>query len=117
MVAASGAKLLQDEAVEVLVGRLLPLATCGDAEPARGLRARRVPYSDDADREELADKIHALGASAVIVTGGHRDRGRGLALRRRAPRSDSGRALRVGRDPRSRMHSLRERCLALGERP
>jgi hydroxymethylpyrimidine/phosphomethylpyrimidine kinase len=30
-----------------------------------------VPYSDDANREELAEAIHTLGAPAVVVTGGH----------------------------------------------
>jgi hydroxymethylpyrimidine/phosphomethylpyrimidine kinase len=30
-----------------------------------------VPYRDDADRSELAEAIHARGAPAVLVTGGH----------------------------------------------
>ena len=30
-----------------------------------------MPYSYDANREKLAERIHALGATAVIVTGGH----------------------------------------------
>jgi len=71
MVAASGAKLLQDEAVEVLVGRLLPLATVVTPNLHEACALAGVPYCDDANREELAEKIHALGASAVIVTGGH----------------------------------------------
>jgi hydroxymethylpyrimidine kinase/phosphomethylpyrimidine kinase len=71
MVAASGAKLLQDDAIEVLVGRLLPLATVVTPNLHEASALAGVPYSDDAKREELAEKIHALGASAVIVTGGH----------------------------------------------
>jgi hydroxymethylpyrimidine kinase/phosphomethylpyrimidine kinase len=71
MVAASGAKLLQDDAVEVLVGRLLPLATVLTPNLHEACALAGVPYSDDANREELAEKIHGLGASAVIVTGGH----------------------------------------------
>jgi len=71
MVAASRAKLLQDDAVEVLVGRLLPLATVVTPNLHEACALAGVPYSDDANREELAEKIHALGASAVIVTGGH----------------------------------------------
>ena len=71
MVAASGSKLLQDEAVEVLVGRLLPLATVVTPNLHEACALAGVPYSDDANREKLAEKIHALGASAVIVTGGH----------------------------------------------
>jgi hydroxymethylpyrimidine/phosphomethylpyrimidine kinase len=66
MVASSGAKLLQDDAVEALVDRLFPLATVVtpnlmEAEALAGTGTRR----------ELAERIHELGASAVIVTGGH----------------------------------------------
>jgi hydroxymethylpyrimidine/phosphomethylpyrimidine kinase len=71
IVAASGAKLLRDDAVEVLVGRLLPLATVVTPNLHEACALAGVPYSDDANREELAEKIHALGASAVVVTGGH----------------------------------------------
>src|SRR3954465_15815478 len=66
MVASSGAKLLQDDAVEALVGRLFPLASVVtpnlmEAEALVG----------DGSRRELAERIHELGAPAVIVTGGH----------------------------------------------
>jgi hydroxymethylpyrimidine/phosphomethylpyrimidine kinase len=71
MVAASGAKLLQDDAVEALVGRLLPLAAVVTPNLHEACALAGVPYSDDANREALAGQIHALGASAVIVTGGH----------------------------------------------
>jgi hydroxymethylpyrimidine/phosphomethylpyrimidine kinase len=71
MVAASGAKLLQDDAVEVLVGRLLPLATVATPNLHEACVLAGRPYSDDASREELAETIHSLGAAAVIVTGGH----------------------------------------------
>src|ERR1044072_1663720 len=71
MVAASGAKLLQDDAVEGLTHRLLPLATVVTPNPHEACVLAVVSYSEDANREELAERIHALGASAVIVTGGH----------------------------------------------
>jgi len=66
MVASSGAKLLQDDAVEALVDRLFPLATVVtpnlmEAEVLAGTGTRR----------ELAERINELGAPAVIVTGGH----------------------------------------------
>jgi hydroxymethylpyrimidine/phosphomethylpyrimidine kinase len=66
MVASSGAKLLQDDAVDALVGRLFPLATVVtpnlmEAEAIVGEGTRR----------ELAERIHDIGAPAVIVTGGH----------------------------------------------
>jgi hydroxymethylpyrimidine/phosphomethylpyrimidine kinase len=71
MVAASGAKLLQDDAVEVLVRRLLPLATVVTPNLHEACALASVTYSDNANREELAESIHALGAPAVVVTGGH----------------------------------------------
>jgi hydroxymethylpyrimidine/phosphomethylpyrimidine kinase len=71
MVAASGAKLLQDDAVTVLVERLLPLATVVTPNLHEACVLAGVPYSDEADREQLAETIHALGPAAVIVTGGH----------------------------------------------
>jgi hydroxymethylpyrimidine/phosphomethylpyrimidine kinase len=66
MVASSGARLLQDDAVEALVGSLFPLATVVtpnlmEAEALAGPGSRR----------ELAERLHELGAPAVIVTGGH----------------------------------------------
>jgi hydroxymethylpyrimidine/phosphomethylpyrimidine kinase len=67
MVASSGAKLLQDDAVATLVEQLFPLATVvtpnlSEAEALAGVSA---------SRRELAERIHALGAPAVVVTGGH----------------------------------------------
>jgi hydroxymethylpyrimidine/phosphomethylpyrimidine kinase len=66
MVASSGARLLQDDAVEVLVRRLFPLATVvtPNLPEARAL-------AGDGTRSELAERLHELGAPAVIVTGGH----------------------------------------------
>ena len=66
MVASSGAKLLQDDAVEALVDRLFPLATVVTPNLMEaGVLAGTGP------RRELAERIHELGAPAVIVTGGH----------------------------------------------
>jgi hydroxymethylpyrimidine kinase/phosphomethylpyrimidine kinase len=69
MIASSGARLLQVDAVETLVSRLFPLATVvtpnvPEAEALAG--AQGSP-------RELAERVHALGAPAVIVTGGHAD--------------------------------------------
>jgi len=68
MVASSGAPLLQSDAVEALVTRLFPLATVvtpnlHEAEALAGSGSRRT----------LAERIHELGAAAVVVTGGHGD--------------------------------------------
>jgi hydroxymethylpyrimidine/phosphomethylpyrimidine kinase len=66
MVASSGARLLKDDAVEVLVGRLFPLAT---VVTPNLIEAETLAGSGT--RSELAERIHELGAPAVIVTGGH----------------------------------------------
>jgi hydroxymethylpyrimidine/phosphomethylpyrimidine kinase len=71
MVAASGANLLQDDAIITLVERLFPLATVVTPNLHEACALAGVPYSDEASREELAERIHALGAAAVVVTGGH----------------------------------------------
>ena len=71
MVAASGAQLLLDEAVSALTGRLFPLATVVTPNLHEACALAGVPYSDEADREKLAEALHALGARAVVVTGGH----------------------------------------------
>jgi hydroxymethylpyrimidine/phosphomethylpyrimidine kinase len=71
MVAASGAKLLQDDAVTVLVERLLPLATVVTPNLHEACVLAGVPYAEDAGHRDLAEAIHGLGAPAVVVTGGH----------------------------------------------
>jgi hydroxymethylpyrimidine/phosphomethylpyrimidine kinase len=67
MVASSGARLLEPDAVEVLVGRLFPLATV--VTPNLPEAAALAGF--EADRQVLAVRLHELGAPAVIVTGGH----------------------------------------------
>ena len=69
MVASSGAKLLRDAAVDSLVERLFPLATV----VTPNLREAEALAGGPASRAELAERIHARGAAAVIVTGGHGD--------------------------------------------
>jgi hydroxymethylpyrimidine/phosphomethylpyrimidine kinase len=68
LIASSGAELLRADAVATLVSRLFPLATVvtpnlQEAETLAGSGSRR----------ELSERIHELGAPAVVVTGGHGD--------------------------------------------
>jgi hydroxymethylpyrimidine/phosphomethylpyrimidine kinase len=67
MLASSGARLLQDDAVATLVERLFPLATVVTPNLSEAEALAGSPGS----RRELAEQIHELGAPAVIVTGGH----------------------------------------------
>ncbi len=71
MAAEAGGELLKDEAVEVLIEELLPLAVVVtpnvfEAERLSGLKIKNIE-----DAKKAARKIHYLGAKAVIVTGGH----------------------------------------------
>jgi hydroxymethylpyrimidine/phosphomethylpyrimidine kinase len=69
LVASSGARLLEEDAVDALVTLLFPLATVvtPNVHEAVALAGR------EASRRELAERLHELGAPAVIVTGGHGD--------------------------------------------
>jgi hydroxymethylpyrimidine/phosphomethylpyrimidine kinase len=67
MVASSGAKLLEDDAIETLVTRLFPLATV----LTPNLAEAQVLAGRPGSKAELAERIHERGAAAVIVTGGH----------------------------------------------
>jgi hydroxymethylpyrimidine/phosphomethylpyrimidine kinase len=71
MVAASGARLLQDDAVDTLKARLFPLATVITPNLHEASALAGVPYREDADRRELAEALRSLGPQAVVVTGGH----------------------------------------------
>jgi hydroxymethylpyrimidine/phosphomethylpyrimidine kinase len=69
MVAESGARLLEPEAVTALREILVPRATVVTPNLAE---ARILAGEEDAaDPEELARRVHALGPEVVVVTGGH----------------------------------------------
>ena len=68
MVASSGSRLLREDAVKTLITALFPLATVvtpnlPEAQALTGLRTE--------DRAVLAEALAAMGAPAVLVTGGH----------------------------------------------
>lgn len=69
MVAESGARLLQEDAVEALVERILPRATV--LTPNIPEAAALVGLDGSASQADLAAAILALGPRAVVVTGGH----------------------------------------------
>lgn len=95
MVATSGDVLLAPEAIEAVRVALIPLAlliTPNLHEAARLLGTETAPTEDEARRQ--AEALLALGASAVLVKGGHGDGGeavdflamRGSTLRLAMPR-------------------------------
>ena len=66
LIASSGARLLEEDAVETLVARLFPLATVVTPNLAEG-----EAIAGTGSKRELAERLHELGAAAAIVTGGH----------------------------------------------
>jgi len=68
MIASSGAQLLQDDAIETLIGRLFPLATVVTPNVPE---AEALTRMTGAPRRDLAVRLVELGAGAALVTGGH----------------------------------------------
>jgi hydroxymethylpyrimidine/phosphomethylpyrimidine kinase len=66
MVASSGARLLEEDAVQTLVERLFPLATVVTPNLAEA-----EALAGEGTKRELAERLVELGAPAAIVTGGH----------------------------------------------
>jgi hydroxymethylpyrimidine/phosphomethylpyrimidine kinase len=86
MVAESGAVLLDEPARAAILAELLPRATAitpnvpearvlaetaAVVESAHGAEADATDAGDDV--EALAQRLHALGPGAVVITGGHRE--------------------------------------------
>jgi hydroxymethylpyrimidine/phosphomethylpyrimidine kinase len=71
MVAKSGHRLLDDEAVDAVVRRMLPLAfvVTPNAHEAEALTGR--PVRTEADAREAAQRILGMGAAHVVLKGGH----------------------------------------------
>jgi hydroxymethylpyrimidine/phosphomethylpyrimidine kinase len=68
MVASSGARLLEEDAVAVMLRRLFPLAT---VVTPNFMEAQALVGAGT--RAEMAERLVELGAAAAIVTGGHGD--------------------------------------------
>lgn len=73
MISSTGRRLLDEDAVASLCNRLIPLAaliTPNINEAAALLRCE--PSRSEADLRGQAERLLALGPSAVLITGGHR---------------------------------------------
>lgn len=75
MVATSGSRLIDDDAIEALKGRLIPLAdiitpNIPEAEVLCGF-----PVENEGDMERAAQTLVLLGRGAVLVKGGHGHQG------------------------------------------
>jgi hydroxymethylpyrimidine/phosphomethylpyrimidine kinase len=68
MVASSGARLLREDAVDELIGRMFPLATVITPNLPE---AQALTQLKTEDRAVLAEELAEMGAPAVLITGGH----------------------------------------------
>lgn len=74
MIAKGGAPLLDDDSVDEMVERLIPMATIvtpNIPEACRILRMRRI--SSIEERRLAASLLHRMGSKAVVIKGGHLD--------------------------------------------
>ncbi|SET34494.1 bifunctional hydroxymethylpyrimidine kinase/phosphomethylpyrimidine kinase [Paenibacillus sp. NFR01] len=71
MVAKGGAALLQPEAVDALVGELLPLALVVTPNIPEAELLSGMPIVSIQDRKAAARIIHAMGPGYVLLKGGH----------------------------------------------
>jgi hydroxymethylpyrimidine/phosphomethylpyrimidine kinase len=71
MVATSGARLLQDDAVTAMRDDLLPLAALVTPNLHEAEILADRPVRAVGDMREAALAIHAAGAAAVLIKGGH----------------------------------------------
>ncbi|MDE2607032.1 MAG: bifunctional hydroxymethylpyrimidine kinase/phosphomethylpyrimidine kinase [Burkholderiales bacterium] len=71
MVATSGAKLIDDQAIAVLVRELFPLATVVTPNLDEAALLVGRPLASEADMEAAARQLIAQGAPAMLLKGGH----------------------------------------------
>lgn len=71
MIAASGARLLQEEAVAMIRTELIPLATVVTPNIPEAEVLAGIEITGRSGMEEAARRIHALGPRYVVVKGGH----------------------------------------------
>jgi hydroxymethylpyrimidine/phosphomethylpyrimidine kinase len=71
MVAKSGDPLLQPDARQALIGRILPLALVVTPNLPEAEALAGIQVTSREDMEEAARRIHALGPRHVLVKGGH----------------------------------------------
>jgi hydroxymethylpyrimidine/phosphomethylpyrimidine kinase len=71
MIAKSGDRLTDDEALAAMKSELLRLGLVVTPNIPEAEALSGVTIAGDEDRREAARRIHALGAAAVIIKGGH----------------------------------------------
>jgi len=73
MVAKSGDRLLSDDAVATVIKRLIPLALVVTPNLTEAAILADTSIDSDADLRQAARTIHGMGATCVLIKGGHRE--------------------------------------------
>ena len=73
MVATSGSRLMDDDAVETFCRELLPMASLLTPNVPEAEVLARMSIADKATMDKAGDKILSLGCKAVLIKGGHID--------------------------------------------
>ncbi len=75
MIATSGSRLIDEEAIATLISKLLPIATVvtPNRPEAECIAGGGINICDAASAKSAAQAILALGAKAVLIKGGHID--------------------------------------------
>lgn len=68
---SSGADLLDNAGIKVLIERLLPLADVVTPNVDEAAMITGIKVKDLEEMRAAATKLHEMGASAVVITGGH----------------------------------------------
>ncbi len=68
---SSGAELLSEAGIKALVKKLLPLAAVVTPNIDEAALLTGLPVGNLEQMREAATQLHAMGAAAVVVTGGH----------------------------------------------
>ena len=71
MVSTSGAKLLDDDAISVMVSELIPMATLLTPNIPEIERLSGITIQKETDYAEIAQSILSMGCQAVLIKGGH----------------------------------------------
>jgi hydroxymethylpyrimidine/phosphomethylpyrimidine kinase len=71
---SSGAALLDVQGVKLLSEKLIPLADVITPNVEEAAALTRLKVSDLAEMRSAASKLHEMGSSAVVITGGHLDK-------------------------------------------
>ncbi len=73
MIAKGGSKLMGEDALRILIERLLPLAYLATPNIPEAEALTGIEIIDEASMIEAARSLHCLGAKNVLIKGGHLD--------------------------------------------